>query len=102
LKPPSCSFCLLISSRRLRFGVTQGRHSMNPQRVKRKLAAILSADAQGYSRLMGDDEAATVQTLTADRRIMAAARNHLSLCPKIPKSSCQLARSVSITRTDKL
>jgi len=32
---------------------------------ERKLTAILSADAVGYSRLMGDDEAATVRTLTA-------------------------------------
>ena len=31
---------------------------------KRKLAAILSADAEGYSRLMDDDEEATVRTLT--------------------------------------
>jgi len=31
---------------------------------KRKLAAILSADAQGYSRLMGDNEEATIRTLT--------------------------------------
>jgi adenylate cyclase len=30
---------------------------------KRKLAAILSADVKGYSRLMGEDEAATVKTL---------------------------------------
>jgi len=34
---------------------------------KRKLAAILSADVQGYSRLMDDDEEATVRTLTAYR-----------------------------------
>lgn len=39
----------------------------------RKLAAILSADAQGYSRLMGDDEAATVHTLTAYREVIASA-----------------------------
>ena len=32
---------------------------------KRKLTAILSADVEGYSRLMGEDEEATVQTLTA-------------------------------------
>jgi adenylate cyclase len=32
---------------------------------KRKLTAILSADVEGYSRLMGDDEEATVRTLTA-------------------------------------
>jgi len=37
---------------------------------KRKLTAILSADVKGYSRLMGDDEAETVKTLTAYRKIM--------------------------------
>ena len=34
---------------------------------KRKLSAILSADVEGYSRLMGDDEEATVRTLTSYR-----------------------------------
>ena len=29
---------------------------MTPDQVKRKLAAILSADVQGYSRLMEEDE----------------------------------------------
>lgn len=38
--------------------------------VQRKLAAILIADVQGYSRLMGDDEVATIRTLTAYRQIM--------------------------------
>ena len=38
--------------------------------VKRKLTAILSADVQGYSRLMGDDEQATVETITAYRKVM--------------------------------
>ena len=33
--------------------------------VKHKLVAILSADAAGYSRLMGNDEEATVRTLGA-------------------------------------
>ncbi len=32
---------------------------MTNQEVKRKLAAILSADAKGYSRLMSEDEAGT-------------------------------------------
>ena len=36
----------------------------------RKLAAILSADVEGYSRLMGDDEEATVRTITAYREVM--------------------------------
>ncbi len=37
---------------------------MTTQGVKRKLTAILSADVKGYSRLMREDEAATVSTLT--------------------------------------
>ena len=35
----------------------------------RKLAAILSADAAGYSRLMADDEAATVRALNEARAL---------------------------------
>ena len=37
---------------------------------KRKLTAILSADVEGYSRLMGDDEEATVRTLTVYREVL--------------------------------
>ncbi len=37
---------------------------------KRKLTAILSADVAGYSRLMGEDEAATVEAITTYREIM--------------------------------
>jgi len=40
------------------------------QEYKRKLAAIFSSDVAGYSRLMGDDEAATVKTLTVYREVM--------------------------------
>jgi adenylate cyclase len=36
---------------------------MTQKGFKRKLTAILSADAVGYSRLMGEDEEATVRTL---------------------------------------
>jgi len=39
--------------------------------VQRKLAAILSADVEGYSRLMGEDEAATVRTLATCRDLVA-------------------------------
>jgi len=39
---------------------------------KRKLAAILSADAVGYSRLMAEDETATVKTIASYREIMAS------------------------------
>jgi adenylate cyclase len=38
--------------------------------VERKLAAILSADVAGYSRLMGEDEVGTLRTLTAHRAVM--------------------------------
>ena len=37
---------------------------MNTQDFKRKLTAVFSADVAGYSRLMGEDEAATVRTLS--------------------------------------
>src|SRR5712691_4122858 len=39
--------------------------------MERKLAAILSTDVTGYSRLMGEDEVATIRTLTAYRDLMA-------------------------------
>jgi len=44
---------------------------MSPEKYKRRLTAILSADVAGYSRLMGEDEAATVRTITNYREIMA-------------------------------
>jgi len=43
---------------------------MTTQEVKRKLVAILSADVKGYSRLMGEDEEATVRTLNAYKEVM--------------------------------
>ena len=43
---------------------------MTTQEVKRKLAAILSADVKGYSRLMGEDEVTTLKTLSAYRDAM--------------------------------
>jgi len=41
---------------------------MAEQRLQRRLAAILSADVVGYSRLMGMDEAGTLSRLNALRR----------------------------------
>ncbi len=40
---------------------------MAEERVKRKLAAIVSADVVGWSRLMGEDEAGTLATLKRHR-----------------------------------
>ena len=44
---------------------------MTTQEVKRKLTAILSADVKGYSRLMGEDEVGTIQTLNTYKEVMA-------------------------------
>src|ERR1700687_1837801 len=38
--------------------------------MERKLAAILCADVHGFSRLMGENEEATLRTLTSHRRII--------------------------------
>jgi TolB-like protein/class 3 adenylate cyclase/Tfp pilus assembly protein PilF len=42
----------------------------DPIEVKRRLAAIFAADVEGYSRLMGADEVATLHALTARRQIL--------------------------------
>jgi TolB-like protein len=44
---------------------------MNAERAKRKLSAIFSADAVGYSRLMQEDEASTIRTLEDSKRLMS-------------------------------
>jgi len=44
---------------------------MTEESFKRKLTAILSADVEGYSRLMGEDEDATIRTLTTYRELMS-------------------------------
>src|SRR5712692_1314232 len=52
-----------------------GQDGESPTRTtpttERKLAAILSADVKGYSRLMGADEVDTLRTLTTYREVMA-------------------------------
>ena len=49
---------------------------MTVQEVKRKLAAILSADGKGYSRLMGEDEKGTVRTLNTYKEVMTGLIHH--------------------------
>ena len=46
------------------------RDPVNTLEVRRKLAAILSADVKGYSRLMGDDEEWTLRTLNVYKEMM--------------------------------
>ncbi len=43
---------------------------MSPTPVKRKLVAILAADAVGYSRMMGADEEGTMKVLSAHRSMI--------------------------------
>ncbi len=45
---------------------------MEEEGYRRKLAAILSADVVGYSRLMGNNEESTIRTLTLYRTTMAS------------------------------
>jgi TolB-like protein/class 3 adenylate cyclase len=45
---------------------------MTSDTFQRKLTAILSADVVGYSRLMGDDEAATVKSLETYKGVMSS------------------------------
>ncbi len=41
------------------------------EQLKRRLAAVLSADVKGYSRLMAQDDVATIRTLSGYREIFA-------------------------------
>ena len=58
---------------------------MTTQEVKRKLAAILSADVKGYSRLMGEDEEWTLRTLNTYKEVMRSLvqqhRGHVVAAP---------------------
>lgn len=49
---------------------------MDKNGLKRKLTAILSADVEGYSRLMGEHEVSTIHTLTAYKEAMTALIKH--------------------------
>jgi TolB-like protein/class 3 adenylate cyclase len=49
---------------------------MTHEELKRKLTAILSADVKGYSRLMGEDEVGTIQTLDTYKEVMAGLIQH--------------------------
>jgi hypothetical protein len=55
-----------------------------PQRVERKLMAILAADVAGYSKLMGADEEGTLARLKAHR--------HRLVDPKITNTAAGSSR----------
>jgi class 3 adenylate cyclase/protein-S-isoprenylcysteine O-methyltransferase Ste14 len=50
--------------------------AVNPDAVVHRLTAILSSDAVGYSRLLAEDEVATVRTLQVHREHIAALVRH--------------------------
>ena len=59
------------------YAAAMGEDHPTPEKVaenvlstKRRLAAILAADIAGYSRLMGEDEAATVRDLKAHQAVV--------------------------------
>jgi class 3 adenylate cyclase len=67
----------------LRFSGRRGYDSLSAQSragvtemadVERRLVAIFAADLEGYSRLMGKDEVATLDALTVRREILDGLR----------------------------
>src|SRR5436309_4785879 len=48
----------------------QGHPVAEPSDVRRQLVAVFAADVEGYSRLMGADEIATLKGLTERRAIL--------------------------------
>ena len=45
---------------------------MEPEQRKRKLSSILCAGAEGYGRLMGEDESGTLTTLKAHLQLIGS------------------------------
>jgi adenylate cyclase len=53
-----------------RVEVASGENGVAEEKVSRRLAAILAADIAGYSRLMGEDEPATVRALKGHQTLI--------------------------------
>jgi adenylate cyclase len=63
---------------------------MAKEGFKRKLAAILSADGVGYSRLMRDDEEVTVRDIAANRVLITEIiQQHHGRVVDSPGDRCQ-------------
>jgi class 3 adenylate cyclase len=61
---------MLIKSDMLGWTTDVRGHSLNGERVERRLAAVLAADVAGYSRLMGRDEQRTLADLKQCRQTL--------------------------------
>ena len=70
------------------------------EEVERRLAAILSADAVGYSRLISEDEDATVHTITVYREQIAilVEEHHGRGWPTSPGTTCSPSSGPRATR----
>ena len=69
---------------------------MTEERVKRKLSAILSADVVGYSRLMGDDEAWTIQSLEENKKLISELiEEYEGRVVDAPPFSCRIRKEVN-------
>ena len=64
--------------------------------MERKLAAIFSTDVAGYSRLMGDDEEATIRTLTAYRAVISSLSNTTGAVSSMRRAITCLAEFASV------
>jgi adenylate cyclase len=69
---------------------------MTAKEVKRKLAAILSADVKGYSRLMGEEEVSTLKTLSAYREVMRSLIQQFDGCIVDASGDSVLAEFASV------
>ena len=76
----------------------RGGPAVDPRGVERRAIAILNADVQGYSRLMADDEAATVRTVTAYQEHRGATV-HSSLITAMPPATWVAPTRSSTPRT---
>jgi class 3 adenylate cyclase len=71
----------------------------DPIEVKRRLAAIFAADVEGYSRLMGTDEVATLDALTARREILDGRSFQRALSEPVSRSQSAAVMSPAISRS---
>ena len=55
--------------------------------MERKLTAILCADVFGYSRLMGEDEEATLRTLSSHRKIIDVSSSSITGASSTPPAT---------------
>ena len=69
--------------------------------AKRKLKAILAADVAGYSRLMGDDERATMDMLNVCREVDTAGDSVLAVFESVVEATeCAIAVQGDIERSN--